>query len=954
MTHVGRGALGLLDSLFDFDVFASFTSSEKRAYLELHGGKVISPWTEVLVEATVVAWKSPLDEDFDGVMVRPRGVITTEETLAEVESKATCVDTPGTWFFTAVDEDGARDGILTVNLTGGANPNGTVVVALLPFFFGTRGSVEPILAPEKGPDPGIELWNSSTVPTHYDLDGVGAPGVDVQREGTIKIAGAYSLKVGVGNIVGVNDFLGNADGGGVTLDAMEGRGGHHYIVWFHYLTDFRGSALEARLRVTSDGTNYLLSDGLQTTTGTNGFALASTNNEWRQALFAFRCPSTTADLAISLWLYNDSGASITDTGQAVYFDELHISHVNEYRYFEPRLTLDGLPELQRAAGDIYFGSETAGLGSLRLLNRDDSRSLTSDPYLETLLGTYDFCSRSAYLRYGGTVRSGNQEIPYPCTEPGWAGVLRSFMVDALGGSLEVESSRGILSVELPLTRWNRDDFANLAEADLDRPRAIVLGTLTNVRPARINVSTDDLGIYEAIDATYAANTSSVAANPSAIYVYSDEESAARKDSTRRITLVAASDYDLTTDSYATTGRFRMIVNPGPFEIIAGVNDCLDVTTDAGTFAVFLDPGLYTSRTLVDHADSRLTSVCGGSWTVTYDLSDHKVDFTKSAGTFSILCQSGANDNRSAWPLFGYTYDADQTGALTYSGEIALPFDPDAQIIRMNMTGYKDNAAGTFTGTANALIDLAPDVAQFLLRKVLRVPARDIDSFSFVAARTTSPQNLGVYLGGLASVQGGAGGGNTLQEILDRLEVGAYADITVDQLGKWFWVPRIDDTSGYAATVAVVLANADFLEFSAGRSLEDVYHVVRMNFAQDPSTGIVQGREKVNLQTPVRFDRRHQITFDSYLLDAADVEALVIKLARPASRPINRYEIMVKGKLMRMKLGELLDVSARLRKLAEPSDQSEPYIIRLQELTWNPLTHICRAVGYTQYFGLPPA
>jgi hypothetical protein len=948
MTNVGRGALGVLDGLFDFEAFAAFTESEKRAYLELHGGLVIGPWTPE-GEGGEDGYSAEYDEEFDGIPIRPRGVITTEETLTEVETEAACAAATGTWYWNA-------NGEIRVHLTGELDPEDTVVVVLLPFFFGTRGSVEPILGPEKSSDPGVELWNTSTVPTDYSTDGVGAPGVHVQREDTVKVAGSYSVKVGIGNIVGVNDFLGNGVGGGLSLDEMQGVEGDHYILWFHYLTDFKGTAgLEARIRVTADGTNFLVSDGIHTTTATNGFALRATNGEWRQALFAFRCPSSTSDLAISVWLFNNSGASVTDAGQAVYYDEVHLSRVQDYRYFEPRMTMEGLPELQRAANDIYFGSETAGLGSLRILNRDDSKGLASDPYLETLLGTYDWNSRSAYLRYGGTLRAaGNQDIPFPCTEPGWAGVLRDYMVDALGASLELESSRGVLSVELPLERYGREEFANLAEVDLDRPKPLVFGTLTNVRPARIDVSSDDLGIYEALDASYAPNTSSVAANPSAVYIYADEESANRKDSARRLTLVAASDYSLAADSYSTTARFRMIVNPGPFEILAGENDCLDVTTDAGTFAVFLTPGLYTSRTLVDHVDARLTAVCGGSWTVAYDLTDHKVDITKSAGTLTLLVQSGVNDNRSAWPLLGFTYDGDQAGFLTYSGEIALPFNPDEQHVRMDMTGFKDDASGTYTGSANALIQLAPDVTQFLLRRVLRIPSRDVDSFSFVAARTTSPQLLGVYLGGLASVQGGAGAGSTLQDILDKLEVGAYADITVDALGRWFWVPRIDDVSGYAATVAVVLANADFLEFAAGRSLEDVYHVVRLNYAQDPSTGLVLGREKVNAQTPVRFDRRHQVTFDSYLTDGDDADDIVTKLARPASRPVNRYAFAVKGKLMRMKLGELIDVSARLRKLAEPSDQSEPYIIRLQELTWNPLTHICRAVGYTQYFGLPPS
>ena len=53
-------------------------------------------------------------------------------------------------------------------------------------------------------------------------------------------------------------------------------------------------------------------------------------------------------------------------------------------------------------------------------------------------------------------------------------------------------------------------------------------------------------------------------------------------------------------------------------------------------------------------------------------------------------------------------------------------------------GYKDDGSGTYTGTANALIEKCADVLHYLARVVGGIPASRVDAASFVTARTDAP------------------------------------------------------------------------------------------------------------------------------------------------------------------------------------------------------------------------
>jgi hypothetical protein len=961
--RIGHGALGLVSGLRDFDAFAGQSASTKQAYLEIQGGMLAAPWALDSGDT----YSTALQEQWDGYVLDVVGVVTADETLARVETAALCRSTPGsfyypssalslttprwddgttTWDSTAVWDPG---GFLYVHLVNGADPNNVRVVALFAFYFGTRGSVEAITGPEKLANQGLEQW-SGGMPVSYTA--AGSPGVTISQETGIQRERLSALKLSftAGGLIA-------GDRSGVEQASLTGVMDAHYLASGFYRTSWGADTTQPLVHfgVRCDASTYMASDGY-----TDGVTvpptLRATNGEWRRFVFYFRSPVEAVNMVLFYGLGNAGPSVITSASDhALYLDDLHLYRIYRYVYFEPRLSAEGIPELQRAANDLWFASESTGLGAVKILNRDDERD-GDEPYLETMFGRYDFCSRGAFLRYGGALANG-QEIPYENSEPGWAGVISAFEVDASSATIQVESVRGILSLELPLETYNKLSFPGISEQDNGRPRPIVFGTVANVKPVRILLNTGNgLGIYEIQDRTYGLG-GTVFNLPAAVYAYEDEDAAGVHDPARRKVLQGTSTAGAYADyedvAYGPLGRIFMLQNPGPVRIVAGENDAIDWDAGGGALECFVPAGLYTWAGLLTQMKQTMEAVSGIVTTLTYNFSTttHTISITHAAATLNLRLDTGANARRSIFSTIGFSQTTDLTGLLTYTSATSVPYDPDAQIIRADIYGYRDDASGTYTGTAGGLVQLAPDIAHYILRVVLKQPASLIDISSFVAGRTRSTQQLGVYIGGLASIQGGEASTLTAQEIFDRLEVSGYGDINVDNRGVWAWLPRIDDEPRYSSSVATVLENADFLDFSSARSLADVYQVVRVNYAQDPSTGMVRSREVVNTIVPALFQRMNSRTWDSYLLSEGDAATLVFKLARPAGIAVNRYRFTVKGKLVRLQIGSVVDVSARLRKLEEHVGQAEPYLIRLTELSVNPLTHVAEAAGFTHYFGM---
>ena len=141
------------------------------------------------------------------------------------------------------------------------------------------------------------------------------------------------------------------------------------------------------------------------------------------------------------------------------------------------------------------------------------------------------------------------------------------------------------------------------------------------------------------------------------------------------------------------------------------------------------------------------AVGGGDTTMdcSYSESIHEFTTSKSSGVLSLIMPSiPANSpmepipEKSGWGILGYDTRTNKTGGTSYTSDQPTFTDADADhVIRWPGGGYKDDAAGSICGLADASIDSAPALAAWLWRKVVRLPASRLDVLSFKAARLQS-------------------------------------------------------------------------------------------------------------------------------------------------------------------------------------------------------------------------
>ncbi len=481
--------------------------------------------------------------------------------------------------------------------------------------------------------------------------------------------------------------------------------------------------------------------------------------------------------------------------------------------------------------------------------------------------------------------------------------------------------RAFLSTELPLRRYNSIDTPGAPEQAKERHRPYWFGAAENVSPQCVDVdATSGLGIYELLDPAIAPNTSTVLftnAGPlDHLWSYEDFEAAGMKDPARRIELALTTDYTIE----ASTARVTLIRNPGIVRIVAGENDRLDFTANGVDYTAEFEPGIRTIHELKGELTTLMNALAGAVYTWIFNESSggvphHKYSVAYSGGGSHVFrIETGPNRDRSILPTIGYTGDDDLTGA-SLEADTAMPYDPDTTaIIRVdNVGGYRDDASGTYTGTPNGNIKLAPDIDRVLLVKVHGVDPALIGA-SYVTARTTCPEEQSVYLGGLTSVQGGASFALTHADVRDRFSVGCIAQIQTDEAGNHSFVKRTADIPSNAKR----FYDYDYIEWWVAQSMEHVYGTVRVNFAQDPTTGLVQGREATNTRTVLLYRRPQIRTWDTFLRYEYDAANALARLAALARGPIRHPSFRVVGRGADSKVGDtvLLNRSRSVQGLDE--------------------------------------
>jgi hypothetical protein len=900
---IGHGRLGLATGRRTFDAWAAASSSAKRVHVEARPRLMVSNWA-LYSDATYVA---TVVHTFDGVVVAVTGVRHGLSTvpLIRAETLVDCVDMEGTFYFDAnafLTGAGGRwdDGLthwdeglavydqtthLYVHLPDGDSPLDTQVAAELSYWWSNEGEIIPDFGAEKLRDGGFESWSDSETPTHWTTETNAGP-TSITEDANELVGGFRSIRLeATGGNSGAWDngvtLWDQPDGPlwdrvndpliAVTQSALSIRVGHMYRLSGAYRTDETNDAAFLpyfRFGI-PDEVEFIESDGF----GIAGefVALPATGGEWRRFVLDFIgwTDSDAAELELRAW----NGDAGTSPSGSVWFDDVRLRCIWRWVFAAPRLA--DVPPAQQSSRDVFFGGKSTGGGSLGVINADGK--------LEPELAILTWEGSELRFRAGGDFTNGERLLAEDYG-PAFAGLVDSVETNDQTIVFSMRDAGEVLNVDVPPETYTQENFPDLPDGYADSPRPAFFGPKTGISPIPIEFTTNGYRVYELCDVTGApAGIKSV----NAVYAYADTQAADERDTARRTTLAAGTDYS--TD--LGLAHVTVLTDVRLYEVTSD-NNLLDFDESPGgspALTATLTPGLYTARELQIMAQAAIRAAGSPDNTLTYDNTTHKWTWARASGTLDLRRKTGTNKAVAAWSIFGATPSGeDRTGALTYTSEEATFEDADRQhVIRVDATGLADDSTGTYTGTPNAAIQLMPDIVRYLVSVIARRPEA-VDEFTFREARESAPQILGLYLKEREN----------LRDVLDRMEYSSGADIVLDGDGV-FYVIVFDDV---VPANVVDLFDRDYLSFTMGTSIRDVLKTITLKFDEDPSTGKFRTRETVNDDIALRYGRSPSREFETYLTDDEDAVERMTALAELASRARRIANVQIKGKLTRARLG----------------------------------------------------
>lgn len=380
----------------------------------------------------------------------------------------------------------------------------------------------------------------------------------------------------------------------------------------------------------------------------------------------------------------------------------------------------------------------------------------------------------------------------------------------------------------------------------------------------------------------------------------------------------------------TTAR---VTDVKPSKLIAVSDDAgilVNWTTERGTRSVNLPA--TNVRTLYGWAQA-MTNVFAGAGdpdvTVTFDTSLQKFKVTKTTGTLTILCKTGSEPHRQPWAKMGFVTTADLSGALSYTATTAAYVrdttrdDIDVCPVRAVVHGYKDDASGTYTGSANTAIEKAPDVAMMICRRLFGLPASRIDSASFVAARATTAGGRRITVD--ISTQQEA------RVVLGRLEATALADIIFDGDGTVYFRSY---TAGAPSTIRDFY-DRDYLgnSFKVRRRQQNVYKGVRIYYGNDHLAGNGWASvERLDLTAAVKYGRDEVKEVYVYVRTSDEATVLRDQYFRLATADPRVVEFDATSKLVDLQVGDKIRIN-RARGL-DPTGAITGLVCRIRRLRHN--------------------
>jgi hypothetical protein len=269
---------------------------------------------------------------------------------------------------------------------------------------------------------------------------------------------------------------------------------------------------------------------------------------------------------------------------------------------------------------------------------------------------------------------------------------------------------------------------------------------------------------------------------------------------------------------------------------------------------------------------------------------------------------------------GYSPGADKSGGLSYTSDAALydeKSDLDSTIVRGIVSGYRDDADGTYTGTPNARIELGPDIAVCLLERWAGIPRSRIDVAAFAAGRATvaGARPLTVYLTQK----------ETIQSVLSKIEQTCLADLVIDAGGMITWKPYV---VGVPADVRDFY-DRDYLTWSIGQRQGNVFKGVRLLYGNDHR---YEGFDSVELREEsagVRYGRESLKEITTYVRDVTAASQLAASYFPVVTANPYVAEFSARTKLVDLTIGDKIRLTRS--RAAVPGGRLEAAVFRIQRL-----------------------
>lgn len=795
MSERGYGRLGLRDGLPTFEQLIARPDHDKHVFLEIRPAVLIDEWS-LESGSTYVA---QVNTSYGGIVRDVVGVRTRlDQGLVRVSSLALCQATAGT-FFCDVDEEllpAFRWDVdswfesptryfdqftkLYIHLEDSSNPNATVVRVEYSFTLGAVAQRHPTLGPDILTDGAFENWASATNLTSWSEVTSGNGSVD--RVDSIANAGVYAV-----SLSGNYSYI---------WQALSVTAGERYRLAGVYQTPaIDPQGLGGILQVYDTATALTVGpDGrtLGAIPGGRTYLAPVPDNGVRRFSFDFVAPAT-ATCRLYLLMGDEDGTIV--------LDNVTLQHISRFETYEGRLSAASLPNLTAGSSRIVPGQSQVGSASVSFAATD---------------GAYDKAfSDLAWLNAEVRAYIGGEVDGRPVLadewEPAFVGVVRNLAWDDSIAKLTLQDYRARLHVKLPLRKYASNDTPDMDPLAEGNPRPYAFGSVSDVQPWRIDFEStySKYGVYELADCDTAPN-GIFAVN--SVYAWLSSTAVSDNDTSQRLTLTLTDDY--TVD--LATGQVTIVRDVGPY-VVTIENNKLDIT---GPLVATITAGLYTAEDLAAEVQTQLNSV-SSAWTCSYSETTNK--FTLNHASLSVLAKTGANKEITILRLLGFSLDADLSGSND-SNEATFDDADSDHLITADFDGFKDDAAGSHTGSASSLIEIGPDWAHVIWVKWMSRPAASVDPATLASARATPSaiHPLGLYLAEEI----------TTKDLFAMIEDSTLSWIVIGGDGGLYYV-ALSDTVDSSATE---LEEADLLEgsFAIDQQVADVSRGVRIRYAGESS------------------------------------------------------------------------------------------------------------------------